>query len=67
MSLGVTRGLRVFLLMLTCAGVLAASHLPHPPADGSQQPEQLPGHQDQGHGGRGLVRVRADDPQREGV
>lgn len=53
--------------MLTCAGVLAASHLPHPPADGSQQPEQLPGHQDQGHGGRGLVRVRADDPQREGV
>ena len=53
--------------MLTSAGVLAPPHLPHPPADGSEQPEQLPGYQDQGHGGRGLVGVRPDDPEREGV
>ena len=35
-----------------------------PAPAGAEQPEQLPGQPGEGAGGRGLVRVRSDDPGR---
>ena len=55
------------ILYCCLVGVLAAPHHSDTAADGSQQPEQLPGQPDQGDGGGGLVGVRADDQECGGV